>query len=308
MLESKSANFDERAIGIEMTLKDYLKKLKRIEFRMRTRSHEALAGTYHSAFKGSGMAFNECKAYEEGDDVRYIDWNASARQNGIFVKQFIEERELNVCIVLDLSPSMRFGSADMTKAEKAIEVMSTLAFSALQNNDKVCLLLFDEHGMRYIPPVRGKANTVRLIIETMKFSAQCGARSMSSAIESLMNMLRRRSLVFIVSDFLSGDYDIQLGHLSHHHEVIPVVVSDPMEGVMPDLGLTFIEDIRTHEMTFADTSQASFNQLYREHAEKTAENQKRIFDRIGIFHVRIQTQDDILIPIMQAFERRSVHV
>ena len=307
MIHSK-AGIVGRTDGIEMKLKDYLKKLKKIEFRMRTRSHEALAGTYHSAFKGSGMAFNECKAYEEGDDVRYIDWNASARQNGVFVKQFIEERELDVCIVLDLSPSMQFGSVGMTKAEKAIEVMSILAFSALQNNDKVCLLLFNERGMQYIPPLRGKANTVRLIVEAMKFSPRDGANHLGKAIEGLMNMLRRRSLVFIVSDFLSNDYDIQIGHLSHHHEVIPVVVSDPMEIQMPDMGLTFLEDVRTHEMTLADTSQASFVKAYREKAEKTADNQKRIFDRIGIPHVRIQTQDDILVPIMRAFEWRSAHV
>ncbi|MBQ9396556.1 MAG: DUF58 domain-containing protein [Proteobacteria bacterium] len=291
-----------------MKLKDYLKKLKKIEFRMRTRSHEALAGTYHSAFKGSGMAFDECKAYEEGDDIRYIDWNASARQNGVFVKQFIEERELNVCIVLDLSPSMQFGSVGMKKSEKAIEVMSTLAFSALQNNDKVCLLLFNERGMQYIPPLRGKANTVRLIVEAMKFSPKDGAKNLGKAIESLMNMLRRRSLVFIVSDFLSTGYDIQLGHLSHHHEVIPVVINDPMEFQMPDMGLTFLEDVRTHEMTFADTSQAVFVKEYRAQAEKTAENQKRLFDRFGVTHVHIQTQDDILVPIMRAFERRSAHV
>ena len=131
-----------------MTLKDYLKKLKKIEFHTRMKTQEGLSGTYHSAFKGRGMLFSECKAYEEGDDVRYIDWNASARHNGIYVKQFVEERELNVCVVLDLSTTMQFGSVGMNKAEKAIEAMSIVAFSALQNNDKVSLFIFNDKGMK----------------------------------------------------------------------------------------------------------------------------------------------------------------
>ena len=291
-----------------MTLNDFLKKLRKIEFRMRTRSHEALAGTYHSAFKGSGMLFSECKAYEEGDDVRYIDWNASARQNGVYVKQFIEERELSVCIILDLSAPMRFGSTDMTKAEKAIEAMSILSYSALQNNDKVGLFIFNEVGMKYIPQVRGKSNTVRLILEAMKFSPEPGVNHISGVMAKLLTMMKRRALVFVISDFLAGDYEETLRHLAHHHEVIPVVVSDPMEKTLPDLGLALIKDIRTEEMILADTSSRQFRERYRREAELREQDQKSIFERSKLTFVRASTTEDILQPIMRAFERRAGHV
>lgn len=291
-----------------MTLNDFLKKLHKIEFRMRTRSHESLAGAYHSAFKGSGMLFSECKPYEEGDDVRYIDWNASARQNGVFVKQFIEERELNVCIILDLSEPMRFGSVSMTKAEKAIEAMSILAFSALQNNDKVSLFLFNETGMKNIPQVRGRTNTVRLIIEAMKFTPESGVNNLDGIMTALLQMMKRRSLVFIISDFLHPDFEQKLRHLAHHHEVIPIVISDPMEMSMPDIGLSFFEDMKSHEIQLADTGSKYFNAYYESQALQHKNNLKTIFERSNLSYVMASTTEDIMCPLMHAFDRRADRV
>lgn len=291
-----------------MTLTDFLKKLKKIEFQTRTHSHEAIAGTYHSAFKGRGMLFSECKPYEDGDDVRYIDWHATARQQGVFVKQFVEERELSVSIILDLSESMRFGSVGMSKAEKAIEAMSVVAFSALQNNDKVGLFLFNEVGMKLIPQLKGKTNIVRLILEALKFHPEPGENTLTGIMAKAIKILKRRSLVIVVSDFIRPDYEQALRHLSHRHEVIPIVVHDPMEVTLPDLGLTVLEDLSTHDAYYADTGQSVMREDYRREFEKRQKQQKYVFERCKLTFVHISTNEEIVTPIARAFDRRSCHV
>ncbi|MBQ4359643.1 MAG: DUF58 domain-containing protein [Proteobacteria bacterium] len=291
-----------------MTLKDFLKKLKKIEFGTRMKTQEAISGTYHSAFKGRGMTFSECKAYEEGDDVRYIDWNASARQQGVFVKQFIEERELSVCIILDLSRSMRFGSVGMTKAEKAIEAMAVIAFSALNNNDKVGLMLLNETGFKYIPQLKGKANVVRLLVEALKFSPEPSEHALSSLLAKSMTLMKRRSLIFVISDFFDAGLEDVLKHVSHHHALIPVVVSDPLEREMPNMGLAVLEDVRTGEMVLADTSKARFVEEYRARFDARMDALRDMFKHAGLTFVRLSTQDDALRPIARAFDRRAAHV
>ena len=199
-----------------MTLKDFLKKLKKIEFHTRMKSQETIAGAYHSAFKGRGMSFSECKPYEDGDDVRYIDWHASARHQGLFVRQFVEERELSVYVVLDLSSSMHFGSISKTKAEAAIEAMSVIAFSALQNNDKVGMCLFNAANTKFIPQTKGKTNVVRFLIEALKFNALTGVgnNSLNESLVKTISVLKRRSLVFVISDFNELDKLISLSDAS----------------------------------------------------------------------------------------------
>ena len=272
---------------------------------MKTR--EAISGTYHSAFKGRGMTFSECKSYEEGDDVRYIDWHASARQQGVFVKQFIEERELSVCIILDLSRRMRFGSVGMTKAEKAIEAMAVIAFSALNNNDKVGLLLLNEVGFKYIPQLKGKSNVVRMLVEALKFAPEPSEHELSAILAKAMTLMKRRSLMFVISDFYS-DIGQVLRHATHHHEVIPVVVSDPMERDMPNLGLAVLEDLQTGAMVLTDTSRASFAEAYRARFDERMASLKALFQHAGVTFVRLSTLEDALLPIAQAFDRRASHV
>ena len=294
-----------------MTLEDFLKKLRKLKIRTKSRSQEALTGSYHSAFKGQGMLFSECRAYVEGDDVRYIDWNATARQYGIFVKQFVEERELSVFVVLDQSASMRFGSVAMTKADKAIEAMSIIAFSALQNNDKVGLFLFDERGCRIIPQRKGKSNLVRLVVDAMQFSQQQPpARPVPfpEILYKTLTFLRRRSLIFVISDFIEDNYETSLCQLSHYHEVIPVVVSDPMESRLPDLGICVLEDSVTRNIIFADTSLDLFTDDYEHEFEKRELFQRSCFTHANISYVRISTDEDIVGPIAQVFARRSNHV
>lgn len=291
-----------------MTLKDFLKKLKRIEFRTKAKSQEAIAGSYHSAFKGRGMLFSECKPYEEGDDVRYIDWHASARQQGIFVKQFIEERELSVCIILDLSKPMRFGSAGMTKAETAIEAMSIIAFSALQNNDKVGLFMFNETGMKFIPQLKGKNNIIRLIIEALKFNPEPGANRLNDVLAKAITLMKRKSLFFIISDFIRPDYETTLKHLAHRHEVIPIVITDPMEFQMPDLGFALLEDASSGKLILADTSDPDYRSFHKTEAETRQQDRNTIFKKINLHFVQISTLEDILMPITRVFARRSGHV
>lgn len=288
-----------------MKLQYFLKQLKRIDFHTRLKSQEAIAGMYHSAFKGRGMTFSECKPYEESDDARYIDWHATARQQGTFVKTFIEERELSVCIILDLSASMRFGSLGRTKADTGIEAMSILAFSALHNNDKVGLSLFNEVGMKYIPQLKGKNNIVRLIIEALKLSPERGAHSLSEVMAKTIHLMKRRSLIFVISDFLHRDYENVLRLLSHRHVVMPIVVSDPIESKMPDLGFLHAKDMFTGEYLFVDSRQKAFRDHYKKQFEERAAQQQRIFDKSKITAVRISTVDDILQPITRAFNRRA---
>lgn len=254
------------------------------------------------------MTFSECKSYEEGDDVRYIDWHASARQQGVFVKQFIEERELSVCIILDLSRRMRFGSVGMTKAEKAIEAMAVIAFSALNNNDKVGLLLLNEVGFKYIPQLKGKSNVVRMLVEALKFAPEPSEYELSAILAKAMTLMKRRSLMFVISDFYSEDIGQVLRHATHHHEVIPVVVSDPMERDMPNMGLAVLEDLQTGAMVLTDTSRASFAEAYRARFDERMATLRSLFQHAGVTFVRLSTLEDALLPIAQAFDRRSSHV
>ena len=293
-----------------MTLKDFLKKLKKIEFHTRMKSQETIAGAYHSAFKGRGMSFSECKPYEDGDDVRYIDWHASARHQGLFVRQFVEERELSVYVVLDLSSSMHFGSISKTKAEAAIEAMSVIAFSALQNNDKVGMCLFNAANTKFIPQTKGKTNVVRFLIEALKFNALTGVgnNSLNESLVKTISVLKRRSLVFVISDFNTTGYETTLKHLAHRHEVIPVVVSDPMEKTIPDLGLLQMKDSKTGDLMVVDCSDKKFRESYTARFEARQAEQTTSFNRASLAFVRISTTDEIIQPLARAFSKRATHV
>ena len=290
------------------TIQEYIKKLKAIEFHTNMKTRNDIAGTYHSAFKGKGMSFSECRAFADGDDVRYIDWNASARQNSLFVKQFVEERELSVCIILDLSPSMAFGSINLTKAEAAIEAMSIVAFSALRNNDQVCLMMFDGFGYKIIPFTKGHHKTLHFILEAMHFRGSGEACYLSDSLNKAAKILKRRSLVFVISDFHDSAYEIPIKLLSHRHEVLPVVVSDPLESRMLDLGLCIFEDPETHETSWCDTSLAKTRTRIRLNHLEHIRCQNVTFQHAGIRAIRIDTVSDILMPLTRAFDKRSSHV
>lgn len=291
-----------------LSLQDYLKKLKTIEFHTRMKTREGMVGTYHSAFKGRGMSFSESRAYVEGDDVRYVDWNASARMRSLCVKQFVEERELSVCILLDLSPSMFFGSISLTKAEAAIEAMSMLSFSALHNNDRVCLIMFDGSGYKIIPFTKGYHRSVQFILEAMQFHGEGSPCDLKDGMTRAMQMLKRRSLVFIISDFYGQDYELQLKQLAHRHEVLPVVISDPMESQIPDLGLVIFEDPVTHEAMFCDTSLPEMRFRFKIHALEREKYQNELFKRACAAPIRLSTTSNIEIPLTRAFDQRACHV
>ncbi len=293
-----------------MTLQDYINKLKAIEFHTRIKTAEAVAGTYHSAFKGQGMLFSESRSYVEGDDVRYIDWHASARQNALFVKQFVEERELSVCILLDLGPSMRFGSVSRTKAETAIEAMSVLAYSALHNNDRVCLIIFDGGGYKIIPFTKGRNRAIQFILEAIHFEGsaiQNGPCSLDDAFLHAGQLLKRRSIIFAISDFQDKDYEIPLKQLSHRHKLLPIVISDPMESNLPDLGLCLFEDPVTHRPVWCDASQLETRSMFRKRALEREKCQNAVFMHANMKAIRLSTTDDIIKPLTRAFDTRASH-
>lgn len=291
-----------------MQLIDFVKKLRKIEFHTRKQTREAIAGSYHSAFKGRGMSFSECKPYEDGDDVRYIDWNASARQQGLFVKQFVEERELNVCIVLDLSPSMAFASTGISKQEAAIEAMSIVAFTALQNNDMVSMFIYGEGGMKYLPPQKGKRRIYSLLHESLQFQPNEDITSLEFVLSKLAQIQKRRSLVFVISDFLQSKFELELKRLTHRHELIPVVISDPMEARLPDIGLVLLRDPTTKEFFLCDSSQ-QFEKLAWEDAFLRRKNEQALlFRQAKTRPIYVSTRDDILAPLAEAFAKRSRHV
>lgn len=291
-----------------LTIQDYIKKLKAIEFHTNMKTRNEIAGTYHSAFKGQGMSFSECRAFADGDDVRYIDWNASARQNSLFVKQFIEERELSVCIILDLSPSMSFGSISISKAEAAIEAMSIVSFSALKNNDQVSLMMFDSFGYKVIPFTKGHHKTLHFILEAMHFRGTGEPCLLADSLNKAAKILKRKSLVFVISDFQASEYEIPIKLLSHKHEVIPVVVSDPLETSMVDLGLCFFEDTETHEANWCDTSLPETRVRMKLHYLDQIRCQNVIFKHTGLRAIRIDTTSAILLPLTRAFDTRANHV
>lgn len=290
------------------TIQDYIKKLKAIEFHTHRRTRNEIAGTYHSAFKGRGMSFSECRAFADGDDIRYIDWNASARQNALFVKQFVEERELSVCILLDLSPSMAFGSLRLTKAEAAIEAMAIVTFSALKNNDQVSLMMFDGQGYKLIPFTKGHHRILPLIREAMQFKGNNGPCFLAESLNKAAKILKRKSLVFVISDFQASGYEHPIKQLSHRHEVLPVVVSDPLETDMIDMGLCFFEDPETHAGAWFDTSSPATRVCLKRQNLEQIRCQNAIFQHAGIQAIRVDTTSDILFPLMHAFDTRSSHV
>ncbi len=291
-----------------LTLQDFLKKLKTIEFHTRMKTREGMAGSYHSAFKGHGMSFSECRAFVDGDDVRYIDWNASARMRSLYVKQFVEERELSVCILLDLGASMDFASISQSKTDAAIEAMSILAYSALHNNDRVCLIIIGTTGCKIIPFTKGPHKTVQFILEALHFNAYSTPCSLCDGLKHAIQILKRKSLVFVISDFHCTKFETPIKQLAHRHDVLPVVISDPMESRLPDLGLCVFEDPVTHETLFCDTSLPETQSMFLQRAINRQKFQDDIFLRAKVSPIRVSTTTNIEIPLMHAFEQRANHV
>lgn len=266
---------------------------------------ERLAGDYHSVFRGQGMEFDEVRAYVPGDDVRAIDWNVTARVGYPHIKRYSEERELTVLFLVDVSGSQSCGSGKRTKAELAAELTCLLALTSIRNQDKIGLILFSDHIVKYLPPRKGRTAVMRLVREVLAADEATGGTDIRGALRFLNGVQRRRSVVFLVSDFLDEGYEADLRVASHRHDIVCCPLSDPSEHALPDAGLVELEDPETGELQWVDTSNAGIRAEF-EKAAKTAEEQLRsLFQRNRIDSMFLSTARDPIEDVRALFRQRA---
>lgn len=285
--------------------KEILKKIRRLELRTRRLVSSTFAGQYHSVFKGRGMNFEEVREYAPGDEIRSIDWNVTARMNTPFVKKFTEERELTVMLVVDVSASGTFGSIDMSKRELAAEVASILAFSAINNNDKVGLLLFSDDVELFIPPKKGRLHTLRLIREMLYFEPKGRGTNLAGALDYLNRVTVRRAVVFMISDFLTPDFSKALTVTSRRHDLVAMPVRDPGESTLPNIGIITLEDAETGEQIDIDTGKRSVRLGLAEAEESRVKTLNRLFRSRRVDVVPLSTTEDYLLALRAFFEQRE---
>ncbi len=288
-----------------MIPRELVKKLKKIEIRTAKLANEQLAGGYHSVFKGRGMAFSEVRQYQPGDDVRFIDWNVSARMNDTYVKVFTEEREMTVMLLVDLSASERFGAVARPKVETVAELAALLAFSAVKNNDRVGLILFTDRIEKYVPPKKGKGHVMRVITEILSARPKGTGTDVRGALDMLGSLQRRRSVAFLVSDMVAPDYERSLRIAAARHDLIPVQVVDPREEELPDVGLALMEDLESGELIEIDTSDPVIRKAYATRVAKDRANREQFFGRLGVDSVYVRTDQDYVRPLGDLFRRRE---
>ena len=288
-----------------MLPKEVIKNIRRIEIRTKRLVNDLFSGEYHSTFKGQGMEFEEVRQYEPGDDVRLIDWNVTARTGYPHIKKFKEERELSVVLMVDASSSGRFGTRGRFKSEMAAELTALLAFSAIKNSDKVGLIIFTDEIEMFVPPKKGRAHVLRLIREVLYFKPKGIGTNITGALEYFNRVIKRKSVVFLISDFLAEDFFKPLQIANNKHDIIAVKVSDPRESSFENVGLIELEDAETGEVILVDTSSRSFRRDYS--AKATEENSmlKRGFRLINIDFINIQTDQSYIVPLINFFKMRE---
>jgi len=301
--QSKGPAFSE--VETNQIPRELLKKVKQIEISTRHVVNEVFSGEYHSVFKGRGMEFAEVREYQHGDDVRMIDWNVSARMGHPFVKLFEEERELTVMILVDVSSSGNFGTTEQLKREVAAELSAVLAFSAINNNDKVGLIIFSDKIDKFIPPRKGKKHGLRVIREILFNKPQEASTDLPGALEYLNRIIKRRSTVILISDFLSENYEKALQTANKKHDIIALSITDPREISLPDAGMIDLEDAETGEMLLLDTSSKNirdnfYNESLRMHTER-----ENFFRSIGMDYINILTDRSYVEPITRFFRMRA---
>jgi len=288
-----------------MIPRELAKKIRYIQIYTSKAVNDVLAGEYHSVFKGRGMEFDEVREYTPGDDVRSIDWNVTARTGHPYVKRYVEERELTVLFVVDLSASGAFGSREKLKNEVAAELCALLAFSAIKNNDKVGLIVFTDTVELYIPPKKGVSHVLRLIRDLLNFQPRQTRTDIAGAIDFLGRVTSRRAVVFLVSDFLASGYEKRLRIAARRHDLIAVTVSDPRESELPNVGLIDLEDAETGEIVTVDTASASVRRKYEALARERAEKLRGLLDATGIDRIPVITGRDYVRGVVGFFRQRE---
>ena len=293
-----------------MIPKEILRQIRKIEIRSGKLVNEIFAGQYSSVFKGRGMEFSEVREYTAGDDIRSIDWNVTARYGKPFVKKFVEERELTVIFLVDVSASQSFGTRDKFKSELAAELASVLAFSAIKNNDRVGMILFTDKIEKVIRPKKGKNHTLRLIREILFFKPEGKGTDISRALHYLNDVWRRKAVVFLISDFNDKDFEKSLKITSKKHDVVAIQISDPREKEIPEIGLMRLEDAETGKTAVIDTSDSAFLSEFKKKAAEKEERTRTIFKKTSVDSIVLSTGKPYIVPLVQFFklrERRIAH-
>ena len=288
-----------------MTARDVIRRVRRLEIRTRRLVEESLAGSYHSVFRGRGMEFAEVREYVPGDDVRTIDWNVSARMGHPFVKKFTEERELSVMLLVDGSGSGRFGTDRTTKRELATEISALLAFSAIRNSDRVGLLLFSDRVERFLPPRKGREHGLRVLRELVTAETEGRGTRIAHALEYLERVVRKRAVVFLVSDFQDEGYERTLRIVARKHDVVAIVVSDPRESVLPDVGLLHAEDPETGDLAILDTGSTAVRRAYADAARRARESRLATLRRAAVDRLELSTGEPYETPLVRFFHERA---
>ena len=287
-----------------MDTKELLKKVRKIEIKTKRLSDHIFGGEYQSTFKGRGMAFSEVRQYQFGDDVRAIDWNVTARYNDTFIKEFEEERELTMMLIIDISGSNFFGSDSLFKNEYVTELAATLAFSATKNNDKVGLILFTDNVELYIPPKKGKSHVLRIIRELLEFKSESKKTDINIPLKFVSNILKNRSIAFIISDFISKDYSNSLKIFSSKHDVTGIRIYDKTEEIIPNLGVVDITDNESGAKLTVNTGSKNVRKKYSEYYSSKRNEFIDFFKKSGAGIIECNTQDDYQKKLLKYFRSR----
>ncbi len=290
-----------------MLPKEVIKKIRRIEIRTKKLVNELFSGEYHSTFKGQGMEFEEVRQYEPGDDVRLIDWNVTARMGLPYIKKFREERELTVILLIDVSSSGQFGTRDSFKNDTAAELGALLAFSAIKNNDKVGLIIFTDQIEIFVPPKKGRPHVLRIIREILYFKPVGKGTNIAAALEYFNKVIRRKSVVFLVSDFLSEGFTKPLQIANNKHDIIAIKVSDPREITFDNVGLIELEDAETGEVLIIDTGSKEFRKEFAAQSAEDVSGLKKGFRSINLDFINIRTDQSYISPLINFFKMREKH-
>ncbi|RKX19970.1 MAG: DUF58 domain-containing protein [Candidatus Zixiibacteriota bacterium] len=288
-----------------MIQKEILKKVRRIEIRTKKLVNDLFSGEYHSTFKGQGMEFEEVRQYEPGDDIRLIDWNVTARTGYPHIKKFKEERELSVILLFDASSSGQFGTKDRFKNDTAAEMCALLAFSAIKNNDKVGLIIFTDQIELFIPPKKGKSHVLRLIREILYFHPKGTGTDISGAMEYFSKVIKRKSVVFLISDFLSDGFFKPMQIANNRHDVIAVKITDPREMSFDNIGMIELEDAETGEVFLIDTGSKKFRKEFSAKANENNMLLKKGFQLINLDFINIRTDQPYILPLINFFKMRE---
>lgn len=289
-----------------METSELLKKVRQIEIKTKGLSQNIFAGQYHSAFKGRGMAFSEVREYQYGDDIRDIDWNVTARYNRPFIKVFEEEREMTVMLLVDVSSSLSFGSINSFKRDVITEIAATIAFSAIQNNDKIGMIFFSDKIEKFIPPKKGKKHILYIIRELITFKPESPQTDLALALKYMTNVIKKRCTTFLISDFIDvDDYENALTIANRKHDIVSLQVYDKLETKLPPIGLMKLRDAESREEMWVDTSSIEVRRTYEKWFRIQQQKMEYAFTKSKVDNVSITTDEDYVKALMKLFKKRS---